>query len=280
MSAAIRFAFAAVVLLAAGSAARAETIDCVDVKSVGYQINSPGIYCVKSPLAGVGILIEANDVVLDLNGYTVELPASSVGPVIMVRGVSGVTIRNGRLRGGRYGVSVSNAISAAANYLVERLHVERSSICGICVQGDGGVVRDNTVVGVGSSMFGGRSGIAVNSGSGVRVSGNNVVDMVVNPGQVDGIVVTDAPGAVIERNVVSNAALSGANGYPTGIHLYKSSSGSGTPMRTIVAGNRVLNMQTGIHNHADASLFVDNVVGNAATPFSGGVMAGTTNYSF
>ena len=28
------------------------------------------------------------------------------------------------------------------------------------------------------------------------------------------------------------------------------------------------------------SLFVDNAVGAAATPFSGGTMAGTTNYSF
>jgi hypothetical protein len=269
----------AVALLGAVSA-HAQTADCIDVKSVGYQINSPGIYCLRSPLAGSGILIEANDVVLDLNGYAVELPAGSIGPVINVRGVSGVTIRNGRLRGGRYGVIVSHGSSVAANYLVERLHVERSAICGICVQGDGGVVRDNIVTGVGSSPFGGRAGISVNSGSGVRVNDNHVIDMVVNPGQVDGISVADAPGAVIERNVVSNAAQPASSGYPMGIHLYKSSTGSSTPMRTIVAGNRIVNMQTGISNRADASLFMDNVVGNATLPFSGGVMAGTSNYSF
>jgi hypothetical protein len=278
MSAITRFACAALALLAAAPSARAQTTDCIDVKSVGYQINSPGVYCLKSPAAGTGILIDANDVVLDLNGYVVDASPNTTGPVIRANGRSGVTIRNGTVRGGRYGVSMSHdGASRVSGYLIERLRVERSANCGICVQGEG-MVRNNLVSGVGASLFGARAGIFVSDGNGVRVSDNLVIDLVVNPGQVDGILAIDAPGAVIERNVVSNPVLPPSSGYPMGIHLYRS--GAGTPMRTVVAGNRVVNMQTGISNHGDASLFIDNAVGGATTPFSGGVMAGTTNHSF
>jgi hypothetical protein len=273
--------FAALAFFAA--AARAETTDCIDVRSVSYQISSPGVYCLKSSAAGLDarIWIGADDVVLDLNGHVLDVPVFGAAAAIGGSGVSRVTIRNGTVRGSTYGVHLTSTASVrSSGIVVERLHVERSAGCGICVQGDASVVRSNVIVGVGSATTGARAGLSVSSGTGMRVSDNLVVDMVANSGQVDGIRAVDAPGAVLERNVVSNTVLPSSSGYPMGIHLYKTSSGASTPMRTTVAGNRIVNMQTGISNQADASLFVDNAVGGATTPFSGGVMAGTSNYSF
>jgi hypothetical protein len=275
----LRFTCAALVLSSAGSAVMAETVDCIDVESVNFAITAPGVYCLKRSVSGRNIFIAANDVVLDLNGHVLDATGITGAGVGSNTGVSGTTIRNGVIRGARNGVSLSNGVSSrVSGYLIERLRIEDSTVCGICVQGDGGLVRDNVIMGVGSATSGVRAGINVTSGAGVRVSDNLVVDMIFNPGQVNGIRAADSPGAIVERNVVSNTVLPSSSG-ATGIHLSRSSS-STTPMRTIVAGNRVVNMQIGINNFADASLFVDNAVGGATTPFSGGTMAGTTNYSF
>jgi len=282
MSAVIRFACAALVFFLA-TPTRAEIVDCIDVKSVGYIITAPGIYCLKDAVSGpyAGVVINANDVVLDLNGHLIELPVGGVA--VYGSAVSRVTVRNGTIRGGSTGVSLQNHVNArGGGHLIERLRIEGSASCGICVQGDGVVVRNNVVTGVGSSTIGARAAIHASAGAGMRLSDNLVVDLVVNTGQIDGIVVIDAPGAVIERNVVANATASTAGPlYPMGIHVYRSGSNF-LPMRTVVAGNRVVNMRTGILSDTVGvfSLFVDNAVGGSPTPFHGGVMAGTTNYSF
>jgi hypothetical protein len=266
--------------------------------SLPYTITAPGIYCLdrSTNVGGTGITIEANDVTVDLKGYTLEVTAAGV----VSSGRSNITVRNGTIRGGDFGVALRG--SAGAGHVVERMRVEASSESGIVVHGRGGVVRNNVVIGVGDSRSGDKSGISVGLGAGIRVSDNEVLDMrpsapgeggpidlpgvpaggdapMPGPGQVDAITVADAPGAVIERNVVSNTALLAAELPPVGIHIYRSA-GSTVPMTAIVARNRVANIMTGIHSSGASSLYLGNTVSGAGTPFSGGVMAGSTNVAF
>jgi hypothetical protein len=170
--------------------------------------------------------------------------------------------------------------------LVERMRVEGSMESGIVVQGHGARVRNNVLIGVGHSTNSVKFGIHASSGAGIRISDNQLVDTAVRgPIQVEPIDLaaasaqTDAIGAVIERNFISNAALNvivsdSATPSPVGIHIYPAA-GSTTVVR-----NRIVNMATGIDNSGASSLYLSNTVSGAVTPYSGGVMAGSTNYSF
>jgi len=253
-------------LLALSAAARAETTDCTEITSVPYAVNAPGVYCLKSSLSGIGgIGIAADDVTIDLNGHTLEV-SSGIGVAAYGNSKNG-TVRNGTIRGGHFAVAM---ISSGSGHLVERIRAEGS---GIHVRGDGGVVRNNVVIGSTSANIGPNYGINVHEGAGIRVSDN----LIVNPGlgyggEAGGILALGATGATIERNVVSCAAVEMFSPVRYGIHV--SSDGA------IVAGNHVVNMRTGITNPTGTSLFLNNTVRGAKTPFFGGVMAGTTNYSF
>jgi hypothetical protein len=272
----------ALILLASSAATPVQAAECTDVAGVGFVIGAPGSYCLSASISS-GIRIEANDVTLDLNGHTVSVSPGDAG--VDAFGRSGITVRNGRIHGGHVGVRLSNspAVQTSGN-AAEGLHISGSTACGICVDGHGSVVRNNVVIGVGDR----RSvsyGIAVGGGAGARVSGNQVVDMAAGSAgvQANAILAADAPGAVIEGNVVSNSVAPppGEGRYPVGISIFRSGSNF-MPMKAAVAGNYVFNMRIGIESATVGvvSLFRDNAVGGAATPYQGGVMAGTSNHSF
>jgi len=296
----VRFTCVTLCLLVLSAAARAETTQCTAMTSLPYTITTPGIYCLNSSLSviGSGIAIEASDVTVDLNGHALDVTGIGIGS----SGRSNVTVRNGTIRGGSYGVSLGG-IGTSGN-LVERMRVEASMESGIVVQGHGAEVRNNVLIGVGHSTSGVKFGIHASSGAGIRVSDNELVDTAVRgPLQVDpidpagaptrdddarpppiqvvdaAIAVVDAPGAVIERNVVSNKAMTSTELYPVGIRIYPSAGSTG-PTTTTVVGNRIANMVTGIDSSGASSLYLKNTVSGATTPFTGGIMAGSTNVSF
>ena len=298
----IRFTCLTLSLLALGPPARAEATLCTAIASLPHTITAPGIYCLKSSLAaaGTGITIDASDVTVDLNGYALEVTVTGVTS----HGRSNITVRNGTIRGGSYGVALTG-IGTSGN-LVERMRVEGSTESGITIHGHGGVVRNNVVIGVGNTPNGDKAGIQASFGTGLRVSDNQVVDTGLTtpdqiepvdasaararvnairvpmpiPGQiVDAISVVDAPGAVIERNLVSNTAMMSSELSAVGIRIYPTA-GSTIPMTTTVVGNRIVNMTTGIDNSGASSLYLKNAVSGAATPFTGGTLAGGTNHSF
>ena len=102
-----RFAVPTLVLLAVSSVARAEVTDCTVISSLPYTVNAPGIYCLKGSLSLdvsgiVAVRIDADDVVLDLNGHTLDgsgagVETASLGVVAVDH--KNVTVRNGTIRG-------------------------------------------------------------------------------------------------------------------------------------------------------------------------------------
>ena len=262
-----------VVLLAISPAAHAEVTGCTVISGVPFTVNAPGIYCLNGSLVasapvGASIEVSANDVVIDLNGHTLE--ASGPNNAVGVRAIAGknVTVRNGTIRGFAGGLSLGGFGAASSGYVAEKLRVEGSSAHGIRVQG--GSVRHNLVIRTGGST-GGSSGI-IAIGSGVHVSDNEVVETVeAAGGQAIAINVGLAPGAVIERNVVSNAAFGPTDSY--GIFV------SSTCPKTAIVGNRVAHMRKGIALFS-SGVYHENTVGGATTPFTGANAAGATNLSF
>lgn len=256
-------------LLALSAVARAETTDCTVIASVPYKISAPGVYCLRSSVSGSnGIAIGSADVVLDLNGHTLEAPVDGVRSVTLLKDV---TVRNGVIRAGKHAVRLQ-AAPGAGHLVVEGIRAEGN----VEVSGNGSVVRNNVIVAATipattASQF----AIQVGEGTGIRVSDNVVVNSalsgVANSG---GIHVWKGIGAVIERNTISNTELP-AVPHSHGIMLWYSKGAT-------VVGNGIADVQVGIVNNTDWNpvLFRDNSVHGATVPFQGGVMAGSTNYSF
>jgi hypothetical protein len=187
--------------------------------------------------------------------------------------------------------SVPYFVSAPGIYcLKSSLNFASGSGTGIEIQSDdvvldlNGHVLDNSAAGAGSSSWGvtrtGGSTFALSptgiyaGGAGAHIVDNEVVDTMESAGGLArGIGLDSAPGAAVERNMISNASVGPTSSY--GVYVLSSSS------RSALVGNRIANMRTGISfNSGTIGVYMDNTVGGATTPFSGGTAAGATNFSF
>jgi hypothetical protein len=154
------------------------------ITAVPFTILIPGHYCfaedVRTSIStGNAITIAADDVLLDLNGFTLD--GTAAGPGTQANGIvtsdrRDITVRNGNVRGFFNGLQLGFGGARVAAITVERMRADRN-VVGILVNGLGGghVVRDNVVTNSGSSTDpdarnGG--GIAVRGGGDII---NNVV---------------------------------------------------------------------------------------------------------
>jgi hypothetical protein len=264
------------VVLAAAAGARAETTACTEITSASLTISAPGLYCLKSSLVVEdGIRIFSDDVTVDLNDHMLEAkPSDNPGDGVFAYNRHNVVVRNGTLRGFRFGVLFDGdwPYTVPQAHVLENLNVEGCRWAGLFVVGQGTVVRNNHVMHTGGpkSPFQSAVGIWV-SGLGSRVSGNTVVDTIEPSGaSAYGILIQGSTAAVAEGNVVSNAAFGPTSS--VGIAF-------GGSERSTAIGNRIVNMRRGISMGA-AGVYMDNTVGGATTPFNGGMAAGATNFSF
>lgn len=139
----------------------------------GDTVLDADLFCKQGP----ALVIVADGVTLDLGGHTVSGdPNSTEGPGIVLRGVTGSTVRNGTVTGFEAGV----AIQGGAGNVVEGLNIQDNLGTPGADFGDGIVIndsRDNIVRGNVVRCNGPFSGISLGPhASGNEVSGNTVAD--------------------------------------------------------------------------------------------------------
>jgi len=256
------FAFA-VLGISMTSIAAAETTLCTPITSLPHTISSPGAYCLMTDLttsmmAGNAITINANSVVLDLNGRKL---AGSGGPGSLTNGVYAearkfVVVKNGTIRGFYQGVVLDDPFGTTN--LVEDLLVERVWKTGLSVAGNGSVIRRNLIVFT-ESPAAGAVGI-VARGIGLTIRDNDIVFVANSPSAI-GIDVIST-NSVVERNRISSAA--------TGVRT------SVVSHDVLISDNRFTSAETAIH-FQNTGKYRNNLTTNVTTLAIGGTDAGGNN---
>lgn len=210
------------------------------ITSLPVVITTQGNWCLKSDVAtsissGVAISIQANNVVLDCNGFKVGGLAAGLGT--MAEGIVtmklNTVIRDCHVRGFRIGVGVVGSAGT-----VEDNRIEGNTTVGIQA-GSGTIIRRNRVLDTGGAPGETGYGIIV-SGSG-EVAENHIDGTLAGEGSSNigrGIYATSADGLVIRDNIVEG--IHGITPWP--IIVY-----SGT--RVAVTGNVVFAVATGYQFH-------------------------------
>lgn len=123
------------------------------IRSLPYTISSPGFYYIDKNLScttGTGITITANNVTLDLMGFTIEGsggPAGSDG--INMNGTANVEIRNGTVRDfSRLGIT--NELNAGHGHRVINVRLFWNGTQGIYFFNSGNLIQGCTAIGNGS----------------------------------------------------------------------------------------------------------------------------------
>jgi hypothetical protein len=216
---------------------------------VPYTISAPGIYCLTANIVtnlatGAAIMIAADDVVLDLNGW--GLDNSAAGPSTFASGVyagarQSVTVRNGTVRGFLFGILLQD--TSSGGYVIETIHADRNWFVGLQAEGTGIVIRNNHVTTTGSSTqtgytFGFAYGIS-GFGAGPRILNNEVANTV---------------------------GVSGGAGF--GIDFCNASDG-------LAVANRITQADTGLaYLCGSTGKFRDNITSGVTTPYAGGTDIG------
>lgn len=174
------------------------------VISLPYTITQSGSYVLTSNLTGSsgsdGIIIDADDVTLDLNGFALQGVAGSLDGIRVAGTYRNTTIRNGTISGwDGDGVDASSGI----NGRFEALSIDSSGADGLRV-GSNSSARDLSISGSGAT------GIHV-GGVRNRIEANHVAQNYI------GIEVDDIDNLIVKNSAVENAAqdfwISAGNAY-------------------------------------------------------------------
>jgi hypothetical protein len=147
------------------------------VTRAGALITESGSYVLRYDLwagSGDGIVIAASGVTLDLNGFEVGTRSKGAGRGIFIDGVSGVTIKNGRVGGFLTNVMVANA----TNVVVQNLQIVGAGLApsggpseiGVqLVNSRAALIKGNTISSVNLGIF-----VRGGGSTGNRITENNI----------------------------------------------------------------------------------------------------------
>jgi hypothetical protein len=216
------FVFISSVVLA--PAARGETVNCTSIASLPAVISQPGIYCLAgnlstSQVTGSAIEIQANSVVLDLNGFKLAGRAAGAGTSAFgIHAVNrqNITIKNGTVRGFMHGIALEMNAGVSQGHIVEDIRADLNTFVGINVQGSGCIVRNNQIADIGGTTVFGQDanafGIYV-AGVGVRVLNNDVSTVTSQGlGNSAGVWTLPAAGVLVENNRFTSATYGAVMG--------------------------------------------------------------------
>jgi parallel beta-helix repeat protein len=232
--------------------------------------------------ASNGIFIGASNVVLDLGGHTITGPAPTATTGVGVRGVivlqnrTGVTVRNGTIRGFDSAVDVAPGANSttvtgllldgnglgirvstgtSSNRLTANTIINTTRFSGMQVGGNGHVIEDNTlnnVHGTGVILSGSNNVIRNNRLNGMGAAGIAVDAFPSNPGPFVGNQVIDnrivGSSRVFNSSSISVSAGSGSLIQGNIVHGRRTTPGVfvADSANTVVSGNSLTNNSSGV----------------------------------
>jgi len=253
--------------------AKAETIECTVINSIPIIITVQGIYCLKGNLAtslaaGNMIDVQTNNVTIDMNGF--KLGGLAAGAGTLANGIfafdrRNITIRNGSIRGFRFGIFLDGGAANSSGHLLEDLRLDGNRQVGALVVGTGNIIRNNQVVNTGPTDTGSSAfGLLIIDSNDSVVEGN-VISSVSETGESIGIHVLSSSLIEVRNNTVLRTEDATNN---RGISLFDATD-------VTIIGNRVLNpTTTGLFGISDISgstgvNCIDNTIAGYTTAISG-----------
>ncbi|MGD9265577.1 MAG: right-handed parallel beta-helix repeat-containing protein [Lysobacterales bacterium] len=291
--------------------ATAVTPACAGITYVPFTISSPGVYCFTGNLeisatSGNAIDIQSDNVVIDMNGWTLSGLGAGTGTAHYGFNAwqrKNITIRNGTIQGFYMGIRFydNHPYSASQGHLIEDVRIDRSTYIGISVAGRGNIIRRNQIVETGGSTLNyDATGIEVNGPSsrifnndisyteatstgtafGVRldqgrdsVIENNRIHWVhSDAGATYGVDVTASSAVVVESNKITT--IYGVTTDDFGVFI------SDANQDVMVVGNRIANAQYGVYyanTESWAGAYRDNIA-HAIHPYTNGYDAGNNHF--
>jgi hypothetical protein len=247
-----------------------------EITTVPYRIVAPGSYVLAGDLAlsepaDAAIAIEADDVTLDLGGFTLSASADAgCAQAIGILGAAprGLTVRNGAVRGFREGLRVADpTLATARGTRIEGLQVVESAEAGLHVQGAGSIVRGNRVTRAADGA-GGATG-AVTCGLWIEGPQSRVLDNEVETGAGEparpgcGIAISRGPSSIVEGNRVAGDGIAVA----IGIEILDSED-------VVVTGNAIEDLAVGVSYERSTGRSSGNVIRSVDVPETGGEEGG------
>ena len=251
------------------------------IDSVPHSITSAGTWCLRHDLAtaatsGAAISIQADNVVLDCNGF--KIGGLGAGPGTNATGILGggsigsggsqynVTVRNCTVRGFATGLSIIPGSGNGGGYLIEDNLFDQNRVSGILVGASRNRVQRNRVLNTG-----GKPG-STNS-AGIRASADlidNTVDGVFGDEtqaniSVYGIDVGSAVAHLVHGNQISGLRHKGSGA------AYGLLAGGGVTLshnRVVAATPVAVSSGAGICGYQGGCLCTGNTVANFSNPFS------------
>jgi parallel beta-helix repeat protein len=185
-----------------------------------YLIDRSGSYYLTADVNGVdparhAIGVEANDVTIDLMGYSLIGPASGMGSGIHMDGRRNVEVRNGTVRSFAQS-GIYEADPAGRNHRLINVRVFSNGMLGIFLQGEGHLVRDctsadnhSTGVYAGSASTLTGNTVYQNDGYGISAGASTITANTVTGNDDAGILASDrslVAGNTVSSNNQSNGA--------------------------------------------------------------------------
>lgn len=248
-------------------------------------INKPGSYILTRDIevaAGDIITIAAKQVTFDLNGHTLRSTSASNTLVAIDPAADLITIRNGRMSGGQFGVRAASVVGL--NVLLEGLEIDNVASSAVFMSGvnhaellrstlltgaDGGF----TATGVGSAPVTGRvvgnairrfsRCVSLPQARGMEIRNNVVSDCTFRGIEIGALLPSGHGGNLIQENTVAASV--------NGIHVNLSAAG------TQIIGNVLRQNQNGIVASSPANRIAGNTVEESTGPCAGVCLSGPRN---
>lgn len=259
--------------------------DCQRViNSLPVTITNSGTYCLERNLStsvatGAAITVAAHNVTVDFKGHRIDGSAAGAGTLAVGVGTNGVlvpsglTVRNGRVKGFLTGVSVGGT-----RVIIEDITAESNTATGISCSGTACIVRRNQVLNTGGAVLP-PPGIEAVAGIVNYSDGGTTQDNLVS-----GFTGPQIPHAIevgqwgVGGIVRDNQVIGNGGGFSVGIFVAP----AGLPplhAGVLIAGNQILGFQSGIRGGTAAvsCRATQNRMANVATPITICVDAGDNN---